>query len=96
MYEISDYANLVAYDVLLFCLVGDRNRPFYSCGLSTLAFSLRSRRLEVVGTRKNGSAKGRQERGEGAPARRIHENSFNLHSVSAVISNWSRGSRGKK
>ena len=49
--------------------------------------SLRSRRLEVVGTRKNGPAMGRNARGEGAPARKAHENPFNLHSVNADISN---------
>ena len=40
------------------------NRPFYS--------SLRSRRLEVVGARKNERARGRDARGEGAPARKAH------------------------
>ena len=51
--------------------------------------------LEVVGERENGHARGRHPRGEGAPARRAPENRFNSHSVSADISNWSRGSRGK-
>ena len=58
-------------------------------------YSLRSRRLEVVGERENGCARGRHARGEGAPARKAPENRFNSHSVSADISNWSRGSRGK-
>ena len=40
------------------------NRPFYS--------SLRSRRLEVVGARKNERARGRHARGEGAPAQKAH------------------------
>ena len=40
------------------------NRPFYS--------SLRSRRLEVVGARKNERARRRHERGEGAPAWKAH------------------------
>ena len=40
------------------------NRPFYS--------SLRSRRLEVVGARKNERARGGDARGEGAPARKAH------------------------
>ena len=57
--------------------------------------SLRSRRLEVAGERENGRARGRHARGEGAPARKAPENRFNSHSVSADISNWSRGSRGK-
>ena len=57
--------------------------------------SLRSRRLEVVGERENGRARGRHAKGEGAPARKAPENRFNSHSVSADISNWSRGSRGK-
>ena len=57
---------------------------------------LRSRRLEVVGERENGRTRGRHARGEGASARRAPENRFNSHSVSADISNWSRGSRGKK
>ena len=62
---------------------------------SKFRFSLRSRRLEVVGERENGCARGRHARGEGAPARKAPENRFNSHSVSADISNWSRGSRGK-
>ena len=57
--------------------------------------SLRSRRLEIVGERENGRARGRHVKGEGAPARKAPENRFNSHSVSADISNWSRGSRGK-
>ena len=56
---------------------------------------LHSRRLEVVGERKNGLVRGRHARGEGAPARKAPENRFNSHSVGADISNWSRGSRGK-
>ena len=54
--------------------------------------SLRSRRLEVVGERENGHARGRHARGEEAPAWKAPENRFNSHSVSADISNWSRGS----
>ena len=38
--------------------------------------SLRSRRLEVVGTRKNERARRRHASGEGAPARKAHENRF--------------------
>ena len=38
--------------------------------------SLRSRRLEVVGTRKNGRARRRHARGEEAPARKALENRF--------------------
>ena len=56
---------------------------------------LYSRRLEVAGERENGRARGRHARGEGAPARKAPENRFNSHSVSADISNWSRGSQGK-
>ena len=47
------------------------------------------------GEREDGHVRGRHARGEGAPARRAPENRFNSHSVSADISNWSRGSRGK-
>ena len=57
--------------------------------------SLHSRRLEVAGERENGRARGRHARGEGAPAQKAPENRFNSHSVSADISIWSRGSRGK-
>ena len=39
-------------------------------------YSLRSRRLEVVGTRKNGRARRRHARGEVAPARKAPENRF--------------------
>ena len=59
---------------------------------SDILISLRSRRLEVAGERENGRAQGRHARGEGAPARKAPENRFNSHSVSADISNWSRGS----
>ena len=38
--------------------------------------SLRSRRLEVVGTRKNVRARRRHARGEGAPARKAPEHRF--------------------
>ena len=38
--------------------------------------SLRSRCLEVVGTRKNRCARGRNARGEGAPAWKAHKNRF--------------------
>ena len=62
---------------------------------NTLGPSLRSMRLEVVGERENGRARGRHSRGEGAPVQKAPENRFNSHSVSADISNWSRGSRGK-
>ena len=58
----------------------------------THGVSLRSRRLEVVGERENGRARGRHARGEEAPARKAPENRFNSHSVSTDISNWSRGS----
>ena len=64
-------------------------------GFFVLRDSLRSRRLEVAGERENEHARGRHARGEGAPAWRAPENRFNSHSVSADISNWSRGSRGK-
>ena len=43
--------------------------------------SLRSRRLEVVGKRKNGArARGRHARGEEAPAQEAHENGVNAFS----------------
>ena len=51
------------------------NRSFYS--------SLRSRRLEVVGARKNERARGRDARGEGAPARKAH-----ARIVSGPESSW--------
>ena len=51
--------------------------------------------MEVASERENGRARGRHARGEGAPARKAPENRFNSHSMSADISNWSRGSRGK-
>ena len=60
------------------------------------AYSLRSRRLEVVSERENWRARGTHARGEGAPSRKAPENRFNPHSVSADFSNRSRGSRGKK
>ena len=44
--------------------------------VSELFHSLRSRRLEVVGTRKNGRARRRHARGEEAPARKAPENRF--------------------
>ena len=56
---------------------------------------LRSRRLEVVGQRENGRARGRHARGEEAPAQKAPENRFNSHAVSADISNWSRAPEGK-
>ena len=53
----------------------------------TLCNSLRSRHLEVVGTRKNRPAMGRHTKGEGVPARKAHKNCFNLHCVSVDTSN---------
>ena len=50
-----------------------------TCGNEAIAGgdnSLRSRRLEVVGIRKNGRARRRQARGEVAPARKAPENRF--------------------
>ena len=68
--------------------VCDRATNSSNFGSEGLAFhSLRSRRLEVVGERKNGRTRRRHVRGEGAPARKAPENRFNLHSVSADISN---------
>ena len=67
----------------------------YSFANGTIGVSLRSRRFEVVGERENGRARGIHARGEGAPARKVPENRFNSHSVSADISNWSRDSREK-
>ena len=56
--------------------------------LSPVEPSLRSRHLEAVGEREKGRARGRHERGEGAPARKALEIRFNSHSVSADISNF--------
>ena len=74
-----------------FSIIIHRESTVHCCPVD----SLRSRRLEVAGERENGRARGRHARGEGAPARKAPENRFNSHSVSADISNWSRGSRGK-
>ena len=52
---------------------------FPACGGNLrcrLGASLRSRRLEVMGAGKNGGARGRHARGEGAPAREVYENRF--------------------
>ena len=48
-------------------------------------YSLRSRRLEEVGERENGRARGVRERLHGR--RKAPENRFNSHSVIADISN---------
>ena len=40
----------------------------FSCNVFVAVSSLRSRRLEVVGARKNERARGSHARGEGAPA----------------------------
>ena len=74
--------------------VRTRDLPLSRPALSQL--SVRSRHLELVGARKNGCPRGRHARGEEAPARKAHENRFNSHSMSADISNWSRGSWEKK
>ena len=42
----------------------------------TRPISLHSRRLEVVGEREKGRARGRHARGEGAPAQKAPENRF--------------------
>ena len=47
-------------------------RIFLRLNLVRMEFSLGSRRLEVVGARKKGRARGRHARGEGAPARKAH------------------------
>ena len=86
---ISAPFHRIAYMLLIGC---SWKVAFISCLFQR---SLRGRRLEVVGERENGRARGRHARGEGAPARKAPENRFNSHSVSADISNWSRGSRGK-
>ena len=52
----------------------------YDAGFQALD-SLRSRRLEVVGTRKNGCARRRHARGEGAPARKAPENRFDPYPI---------------
>ena len=48
--------------------------PLVGCRLKFI--SLRSRRLEVVGTRKNGRARRKHARGEEAPARKALDNRF--------------------
>ena len=64
-------------DIPVFCLFS-----YVKCELETS-----SRRLEVVGERENGRARGRHARGQGVPARKAPENRFNSHFVSADISN---------
>ena len=54
-------------DIPVFCLFS-----YVKCELETS-----SRRLEVVGERENGRARGRHARGEGVPARKAPENRFN-------------------
>ena len=49
-------------------MVEGTNLPPIQTSVFLRNFSLRSRRLEVVGTRKNGRAKRRHARGEGAPS----------------------------
>ena len=64
--------------VILYILPGFRVF-FAACGGNLRCrpeASLRSRRFEVMGAGKNGGARGRQARGEGAPAREVHENHF--------------------
>ena len=51
--------------------------------------------MEVEGERENWRTRGRHARGKGTPAQQAPENRFNSHSVSAHISTWLRGSRGK-
>ena len=41
-----------------------------------------------MGERENGHARGRHAKGEGAPARKVPENRFNSHSVSARYFQW--------
>ena len=53
----------------------DRAVMYYILWLHDI-LSLRSRRLEVAGTRKNGRARRRHARGEEAPARKAPENRF--------------------
>ena len=52
-----------------------RTRKFSQLSKNTDG-SVRSRRLEVVGTRKNGRARRRHAKGEGAPTRKAPENRF--------------------
>ena len=80
---------------VLLAVVSSRGETQCVGDVHNVSSSLRSRRLEVAGERENGRARGRHARGEGAPARKAPENRFNSHSMSADISNWSRGSRGK-
>ena len=62
---------LGAKNVLRDACLGEYKWSVCACGRdsSQVSVSLRSRRLEVVGTRKNGRARGRHARGEGAPSR---------------------------
>ena len=64
------------------------SRSFVMSGGSKFT-SLRSRPKKVRARER------RHARGEGGPARKVPENRFNSHSVSADTSNWSKGSRGK-
>ena len=59
-------------------------------------YSLRSRRLEVVGTRKNGRARMRHARGEEAPARKAPENRFRPLSNYLAAAAWSVKSFDRK
>ena len=62
-----------------------------------MSCSLRSRCLEVMGTRKNRTGvRGRQTKGEGAPDQEVHEYRFYLVSESLEDSYWLRGSRRDK
>ena len=64
--------------VILYILPGFR-AFFPACGGNLrcrLDVSLRSRRLEVMGAGRNEGARGRHARGEGEPAREVHENRF--------------------
>ena len=85
--------------ITISCFLPKKNFPqweiYWSSFYTKCYTSLRSRRLEVAGKRENGRTRERHARGEGAPARKAPENRFNSHSMSADISNWSRGSRGK-
>ena len=50
------------------CMQTDTTCNIQQCCVRLHGASLRSRRLEVVGERENGCARGRHARGEGAPA----------------------------
>ena len=70
---ICHVPNLIIHYYNVFWRQFNLGSIFLRLNLVRLEFSLRSRRLEVVGARTKGRAKGRHARGEEAPARKAHE-----------------------